>query len=578
MLGYPSDWALVDVETSGFRPAEHRVLAVALLTVGSDGEVTREFSSLLNPGCDPGPVHIHGLTPERLAGSPRFEQIAARIAALLSGRVMVAHNARFDYDFLAQEFVRAGLRLPVEKRLCTLALNRRLSPPTPNMRLGTLAAHYGIVQRRPHDAADDTRVLAGVLRGSLTAAARLGLSLPLVSCPPRRGASGGGYPARIPKVPCDYRNPGRLTAGGPLVQGMKVAITGDTRTPRAELAAKAAAAGLNMMSMVSRHTSALVTNDPRTSSAKGQRAAAGGVPVIDESTFMRLLQDVRPGVPHELGSPPPAAASTRAAPSARPAKALTGRRVLVVGGSHPRAASIRNRVTELGGSAAVNLSSSVTDVVMLPGADRDRRTPRIHDLGLPVHDEGWLRDPKTTAATPEEAAILVLPRGGATDLPATARTWTVGAAWAHQVTCDIDLVAFALDGDGQVARDEDFVFYGAPEAPGGTIALSADGPAEQSITIGTAHLPPAVHRVVIAAAIDGTATFGTVGAVEITVAPGSSEAPLARATLDAGTTERTMLLAEVYRRGPSWRLRAMGQGYDHGLDELARGYGVDIDD
>lgn len=37
-----------------------------------------------------------------------------------------------------------------------------------------------------------------------------------------------------------------------------------------------------------------------------------------------------------------------------------------------------------------------------------------------------------------------------------------------------------------------------------------------------------------------------------------------------------MLLAEIYRRGPVWRLRAIGQGYDHGLAELARGYGVDV--
>ncbi|CAM5457614.1 hypothetical protein SALBM217S_05200 [Streptomyces griseoloalbus] len=46
---------------------------------------------------------------------------------------------------------------------------------------------------------------------------------------------------------------------------------------------------------------------------------------------------------------------------------------------------------------------------------------------------------------------------------------------------------------------------------------------------------------------------------------------MARATLDAATTERnTLLLAEIYRRGPLWRLRAVGQGYDHGLDVLAR--------
>lgn len=83
---------------------------------------------------------------------------------------------------------------------------------------------------------------------------------------------------------------------------------------------------------------------------------------------------------------------------------------------------------------------------------------------------------------------------------------------------------------------------------------------------------------VVAAAIDGTASFGDIGAVQITTAPGSDAAPLARATLDAATTERTLLLGEFYRRGPVWRFRAVGQGYDHSLDTLARGYGVDIDD
>ncbi|MFD0692452.1 exonuclease domain-containing protein [Actinomadura fibrosa] len=99
MMGYSSDWALVDVETSGFRPSEHRVLSIALLAINADGQVAGQFSSLLNPGCDPGPVHIHGLSRERLTGSPRFDQVAPQLAALLRGRVMIAHNARFDYDF-----------------------------------------------------------------------------------------------------------------------------------------------------------------------------------------------------------------------------------------------------------------------------------------------------------------------------------------------------------------------------------------------------------------------------------------------------------------------------------------------
>lgn len=624
MGDYAYDWALVDVETSGLIARRDRVLSVAVITIDPDGEQTGEFSTLLNPGCDPGPVEVHGLTVERLRGAPTFDQVAGRIGAMLQDRVLVAHNAQFDYDFLAYEFARARMWLPVSQRLCTLALNRQVDPPTDDMKLGTLAVHYGIPQQRAHDALDDTRVLAGILRTSLREAARLDLPLPLVACPPRAESQ---FTPKPPKSPCAYRNPGRLTPGEPLQQGMKVAITGETAHARAELVGRAVAAGLNMMTSVSRHTSVLVTNEPASGSAKARRAHAEGVPVIDEQTFLRLLADVQPGTAHEatatvaapvaepepepvVGLPGLAPTTTSAVPVPEAAafpmnvlgagvpaprrpvpsvgtldKPLARRRVLVLGGVHADAAAARTRVVELGGSAAVNLSASVTDVVLLEGGEGDRRMSRITALGLPVHDFHWLAAP--TATAPGATALRaqephVLPRGGVIDLPMPqgrpGPEWYVTAGWAPQTAYEIDLVAFLLDGDEQVTSDEDFIFYGAPESPAGTMRLLTGGPAEQTIALNLASLPPATRKVVVAAAIDGTASFGTVGAIQIGAAPGSSGAPLARATLDAATTERTMLLAEIYRRGPVWRLRAVGQGYDHGLDALARGYGVDIAD
>lgn len=65
---YAHPWALVDVETSGLTARRDRVLSIAVVTVGPDGAQTGEFSTLLNPGCDPGPVHVHGLTAELLRG------------------------------------------------------------------------------------------------------------------------------------------------------------------------------------------------------------------------------------------------------------------------------------------------------------------------------------------------------------------------------------------------------------------------------------------------------------------------------------------------------------------------------
>src|SRR5690349_4755588 len=72
------DWALVDVETSGLMARRDRVLSIAVITLGPDGEQTGEFSTLLDPGCDPGPVDVHGLTAERLRGAPTFDQVAGR--------------------------------------------------------------------------------------------------------------------------------------------------------------------------------------------------------------------------------------------------------------------------------------------------------------------------------------------------------------------------------------------------------------------------------------------------------------------------------------------------------------------
>lgn len=392
---YAYDWALVDVETSGLVARRDRVLSVAVLTFGPDGVQNGEYSTLLNPGCDPGPVHVHGLTAERLSGAPTFEQVAGRIGALLQDRVMVAHNAQFDYDFLAHEFARARLHLPVTRRLCTLALNRRVEPPAADLSLASLAVHYGVPQTRAHDALDDTRVLAGIFRSSLAEAARLDVPLPLVPCPPRQDPKFAPNP---PKTPCAYRNPGRPAPGGPLVQGMKVAITGETATSRAELVSRAVAAGLNIMSSVSRHTSALVTNDAASGSAKARRAIAEGVPVLDEHAFLKLLGEVRPGTPHEDRTPSPVtvpAVTAVTAPStpARPVKPFGRRRVLVLGGTHEEAAAARARIVDMGGAAAINLSASVTDVVLFPGGERDRRMARVTSLGLPVREPAWLGAP-----------------------------------------------------------------------------------------------------------------------------------------------------------------------------------------
>jgi DNA polymerase-3 subunit epsilon len=308
---------VVDVETTGLA-RDDRIVSAAVYRLDARGDVEDHWYSQVNPQRDPGPTWIHGLTAEVLADAPLFTEIADDFAARLAGRVLVAHNAIFDWSMIAREYARAQRTPPVRQRLCTIALAKQLSLPLPNHKLESLAAHYGVSQERAHHALDDARVLAEAFRPSLHLAVEQEVRLPLHACRPvsewpeggARGGYGGGgrngfgsagsrpythswRPSRR-RPACPYPNPGRYEPGGSLVQGMRVAISGDTSTERELLEDRAIEAGLHIASQVSRLTSLLVTNDPDALTSKVVKAQAYGTPVLDEAAFGQLLRDVAP--------------------------------------------------------------------------------------------------------------------------------------------------------------------------------------------------------------------------------------------------------------------------------------------
>jgi len=306
---YPQGYAVVDVETTGLA-RDDRIISAAVYRLDSFGEVEDHWYTLVNPERDPGPVWIHGLTSDTLRDAPLFQDIAEEFSARLDGRVLVAHNAVFDWQMIAREYARAAREAPVRQRLCTIALSKELGLPLPNHKLESLAAHFGVVQQRAHHALDDARVLAEAFRPSLRAAAEGGVRLPLHECRPltewtdravprQQPASYGSYrptswrPARR-RPACPYPNPGRFEDGKPLKQGMRIAFSGDTSVERDLLEDRAVEAGLHVATSISRLTSLLVTNDPDSGTSKVVKARQFGTPVVDEAAFGQLLRDVEP--------------------------------------------------------------------------------------------------------------------------------------------------------------------------------------------------------------------------------------------------------------------------------------------
>jgi DNA polymerase-3 subunit epsilon len=137
-------FALVDVETTGLNAQSDRIVQVAVRQLDRFGNTQRGWHSLVNPGRGPGPTHIHGITTKMLVGAPSFAAVAPVVGELVAGRVLVAHNAVFDWGFLQAESVRCVAGLDSSHRLCKLALARRLDLDVRDFKLGTLAAWANI--------------------------------------------------------------------------------------------------------------------------------------------------------------------------------------------------------------------------------------------------------------------------------------------------------------------------------------------------------------------------------------------------------------------------------------------------
>ena len=157
---------------------------------------------------------------------------------------------------------------------------------------------------------------------------------------------------------------------------------------------------------------------------------------------------------------------------------------------------------------------------------------------------------------------------------------------------DLDAAAFLLNANGKVASDADFVFYGnlkhssgAVEHMGDNLTGEGDGDDEQ-IFIDFSKVPASVEKIAITVtiydAISRGQNFGQVSNSYVRVAKVNSQSdPNGEEVLkfDLGeefSIETAIVVCEIYRNNGEWKFKAVGAGYQGGLEALCRQYGVNV--
>ena len=148
-------YAIVDIETTGGSSRIEKITEIAIFQ--HDGEkITGEFVTLVNPerNIPYFITNLTGITNEMVENAPRFFEVAKVIIEMTEGRILVAHNAKFDYSFIRQEFKSLGYNFR-RSLLDTVTLGRKLIPGHRSYSLGNICKDLGIMINGRHRAAGD---------------------------------------------------------------------------------------------------------------------------------------------------------------------------------------------------------------------------------------------------------------------------------------------------------------------------------------------------------------------------------------------------------------------------------------
>ena len=158
-----NNFAAIDFETAN--ECSSSVCSVGVVIV-RNGEVADCFYSLIHPE----PEYykwfcrqVHGLGPDDTEDAPVFPEVWEKIAPLIEGLPLVAHNSRFDEKCLKSVFNVYRMDYPDYEFYDTLAASRRhFGCQLPNHQLQTVASACGYDLIDHHHALADAEACAAI--------------------------------------------------------------------------------------------------------------------------------------------------------------------------------------------------------------------------------------------------------------------------------------------------------------------------------------------------------------------------------------------------------------------------------
>jgi len=168
----------------------------------------------------------------------------------------------------------------------------------------------------------------------------------------------------------------------------------------------------------------------------------------------------------------------------------------------------------------------------------------------------------------------------------------IGLGWDANPTdtgsqFDLDASLFMLGSNGKVISDDHFIFYNNGISPCRGVTHQGDNRTglgdgdDETIEIDLDRVDRSVQRIIFTVTIDEAfqrnQNFGQVNNALIRIVNQDTNREITRYELDEDYSIETAInFGELYRKNGNWNFKAVGAGYNAGLEGFCREYGVDV--
>ncbi|HDR7922543.1 3'-5' exonuclease [Bacillus paranthracis] len=152
-----NNFVVLDIETTAFSPVKGGRITEIGAVKYVDGKVVDKYSQLINPEMKiPANItKLTGITNDMVQGKPVYGQVLPVFQQFIDGFLVVAHNAKFDWNrFLLFYFEKVGIH-PKNEVLDSVAVFKHFCPNKGKYKLDDFCTTFGYLNKNRHRAYED---------------------------------------------------------------------------------------------------------------------------------------------------------------------------------------------------------------------------------------------------------------------------------------------------------------------------------------------------------------------------------------------------------------------------------------